>query len=109
MLRSKIRARACVLRTFEMDKGKGGDEILPVFCRTTTFAVTREKREVTATYRTQELGPPSDGRGQWLERGVRDHNKFEACKPGEFVESRDREKGEQSLQPCITASLMRLL
>ena len=41
----------------KVDKGKGGDEILPVFWQDNYISLLPgEKREVTATYRTQELG-----------------------------------------------------
>jgi len=41
----------------KVDKGKGGDEILPVFWQDNYISLLPgEKREVTATYRAQELG-----------------------------------------------------
>jgi exo-1,4-beta-D-glucosaminidase len=41
----------------KVDKGKGGDEILPVFWQDNYISLLPgEKREVTATYGTQELG-----------------------------------------------------
>ncbi len=41
----------------KVDKGKGGDEILPVVWQDNYISLLPgEKREVTATYRTQELG-----------------------------------------------------
>jgi exo-1,4-beta-D-glucosaminidase len=40
-----------------VDKGKGGDEILPVFWQDNYISLLPgEKREVMATYRAQELG-----------------------------------------------------
>ena len=58
----------------KVNKGKGGDEILPVVWQDNYISLLPgEKREVTATYRTQELGDGSAGcRSQWLERGVID-------------------------------------
>ena len=41
----------------KVNKGKGGDEILPVLWQDNYFSLLPgEKREVTATYRAQELG-----------------------------------------------------
>jgi len=41
----------------KVDKGKGGEEILPVIWEDNYFSLLPgEKREVTATYRTAELG-----------------------------------------------------
>jgi exo-1,4-beta-D-glucosaminidase len=41
----------------KVDKGKGGDEILPVLWQDNYFSlIPGEKREITATYRVRELG-----------------------------------------------------
>ena len=41
----------------KVDKGKGGEEVLPVLWQDNYFSLLPgEKREVTATYRVSELG-----------------------------------------------------
>ena len=56
MLENPSQSLAFFVR-LKVDKGKGGDEILPVLWQDNYISLLPgEKREVTATYRAQELG-----------------------------------------------------
>ena len=56
----------------KVNKGKGGDEILPVIWQDNYISLLPgEKREVTASYRAQELGTAQPAvEVERLERGV---------------------------------------
>ena len=56
----------------KLDKGKGGEEILPVVWQDNYISLLPgEKREITATYQRKQSGSgEARGRSQRLERGV---------------------------------------